>query len=69
MQPDTIIHLPDLTIKEVSEKLNVPVPTLRSWMKKDMKCYWQKGKVIRFPQAWLQKWIDTRAAGPKKHSA
>jgi len=67
MQADAITQLPDLTLEEVSQRLNVPVRTLRSWMKKDMKCYWQKGKVIRFPQTWLQNWIDKKAASPQKH--
>jgi len=59
---------PDLTLQQVSERLNVPVRTLRSWMKKDMKCYWQKGRVIRFPVDWLENWINNRAVKPLKRA-
>jgi excisionase family DNA binding protein len=66
MQTDTTIPLPDLTIEQVSERLNVSVRTLREWMKDDMKCYWKKGNTIRFPQTWLNNWIINRAQQPQK---
>jgi hypothetical protein len=61
---EVILKQPDLKLKQVSERLNVPIPTLRDWMKKDMKCYWQKGRVIRFPVAWLENWVAARAVKP-----
>lgn len=66
---DAITRQPDLTLKEVSARLNVPVPTLRDWMKKDMKCYWQKGRVIRFPVDWLDNWIANRAVKKQKQAS
>lgn len=68
MHSETIIKQPDLTLKQVSERLNVPIPTLRDWMKKDMKCYWQKGRVIRFPVEWLENWVANRAVKPQKRA-
>jgi len=65
---EVLIKQPDLTLKQVSERLNVPIPTLRDWMKKDMKCYWQKGRVIRFPVEWLDNWIANRAVKPSKRA-
>lgn len=65
---EVLIKQPDLTLKQVSERLNVPVPTLRDWMKKDMKCYWQKGRIIRFPVDWLDNWVATRAVKPQKRA-
>jgi hypothetical protein len=68
MNTETTIKQPDLTLQQVSEKLNVPVRTLREWMKKDMKCYWQKGRIIRFPVEWLENWVTTRAVKPQKRA-
>jgi helix-turn-helix protein len=69
MQQNNVIEVkPDLTLQQVSERLNVPVRTLREWMKKDMKCYWQKGHVIRFPVDWLENWVNNRSVKPQRRA-
>lgn len=50
-----------LTIKELSERLNIPLKTLYGWTSCRRIPHFKVGKSLRFNERQIQTWIDQQA--------
>lgn len=55
-----------LSIKQLSEYLNIPVPTLYDWVHQRKIPYYKYGKMLRFDVYEIEQWRSVFRVKPKK---
>ena len=58
-----------LTVEELSDRLQVGRTTIYRWVATDFVPYFKVGRVVRFDEEAVKRWLAKRAYGGKKRMA